>query len=88
MANLKTHVKKKGRANMTNRINKHNRDEIEDAINAFLDERSTARVDKTISIIDTWDAEMMVMKRWDTSDKASIKAVHEVLLTNRTETAS
>ena len=64
---------------MKNRINKNNHSDINDFIINAFNKRSIARGDGTVSIIDQWDAELAIEKKWNLSENAAIKAVEQIL---------
>ena len=64
---------------MKNRINKNNHSDINEFIINAFDKRAIARGNGTISIIDQWNTELAIMKKWNLSENAAIKAVEQIL---------
>ena len=64
---------------MKNRINKNNHSDINDFIINAFNKRAIARGNGTVSIIDQWNTELAIEKKWNLSENAAIKAVEQIL---------
>ena len=64
---------------MKNRINKNNHSDINEFIINAFDKRAIVRGNGTVSIIDQWNTELAIEKKWNLSENAAIKAVEQIL---------